>query len=51
MCDWDEAEYEEYLLWVESARARARTQPAPPSRNEARRERLPVYQPLVPAEA
>ena len=24
MCDWDAAEYEEYLLWIEAEKARAR---------------------------
>lgn len=31
MCDWEAAEYAEYLLWMEAekARARARLRPAP----------------------
>jgi hypothetical protein len=31
MCDWEESEYAEYLLWLEAAEARARARLAPRS--------------------
>jgi hypothetical protein len=48
MCDWDEAEYAEYLLWVEAAQIRARAAMESPVRESARREPPPlVVQPIA----
>ncbi|HXQ79162.1 MAG: hypothetical protein WB788_06630 [Thermoplasmata archaeon] len=47
MCDWNEAEYAEYLLWVESARAREREWRAQPARaRESRMRTSEVTQPI-----
>ena len=35
MCDWEEQEYAEYLLWAEAARARAKAAVRPASREKA----------------
>jgi hypothetical protein len=35
MCDWDVADYEEYLLWVEGEKARVRARSRPVAESPA----------------
>src|SRR5208282_524671 len=51
LCDWNEAEYAEYLLWVEAARARARAAVTTPPRERTRTELNLVASPPVAAES
>jgi len=51
MCDWDEAEYAEYVLWVEAAHVRFRAALATPVRERARSELSTPETPPIAIEA
>lgn len=51
MCDWEEAEFAEYLLWVEAAKARAKATAPPVPHEKMPRERFRGVPEPIPAEA
>jgi hypothetical protein len=51
MCDWNEADYAEYLRWVEAATARARIPHRPTRRAVERTDLLASEAPALAVEA